>query len=109
MTAREPLPLELLPCPFCGCAKIEWLGYLSNSLLRCTQCGCTSDDGSRERVITAWNRRPPSAREEADRVLRELLEAYDVFTFKQRDFIRFKEALDAARELTGIHPAIPVA
>jgi hypothetical protein len=64
MTAREPLPLEPLPCPFCGCAKIEWLGYLSNSLLRCTQCGCTSDDGSRERVIAAWNRRPPSAREE---------------------------------------------
>ena len=49
---------DLLPCPFCG-----GVPYLANIAMTgcayvvCTDCRMQSDDGSKDRVIAAWNTR----------------------------------------------------
>lgn len=55
---------ELKRCPFCNGRPDLISGGPGNHYVTCDACGCTSDDGSKERVIKAWNRRaspaPPS-------------------------------------------------
>ncbi len=49
---------ELLPCPCCGgvprLANVEMAGC---SYVVCTDCRLQTDDGSRDRVVKAWNTR----------------------------------------------------
>jgi Lar family restriction alleviation protein len=49
---------DLLPCPFCGgkpyLANVEMAGC---AYVVCTDCRMQSDDGSQQRVVTAWNTR----------------------------------------------------
>lgn len=47
--------LEL--CPFCGGPAQIIAGAPGCYYVRCEGCSVTSDDGSRERVITKWNTR----------------------------------------------------
>lgn len=48
----------LKPCPFCGGTNIALLnGGLGNRFVHCDDCRATTDDGSEERAIAAWNRR----------------------------------------------------
>lgn len=48
---------ELLPCPFCGGpAQIASAGPGCH-FVRCEGCTASTDDGSREQAIAAWNRR----------------------------------------------------
>jgi len=54
--------LEL--CPFCGGPAQIIAGAPGCYYVRCEGCSVTSDDGSRERVITKWNtRHQPQERE----------------------------------------------
>src|SRR5689334_23300060 len=49
---------RLLPCPFCdGEPLLHDDAPPTMKYVSCTSCKATSDDGSRERVIAAWNRR----------------------------------------------------
>ncbi len=51
----------LKPCPFCGGTNIALLnGGLGNRFVHCDDCRATTDDGSEERAIAAWNRRTPA-------------------------------------------------
>ena len=55
---------ELKPCAHCGSAA-EMLGAgPGNYFVQCTACHASSDDGSRERAVPAWNTRadPTQAR-----------------------------------------------
>lgn len=54
---------KLLPCPFCGCRKIQILpqpnGWLS---VRCTACATTKKEVTQhlKQIVASWNaRRPP--------------------------------------------------
>lgn len=51
----------LEPCPFCGGEAMLMHGGPGNSFAGCTVCKATSDDGSEDHAITAWNRRARSA------------------------------------------------
>jgi len=55
--------IEMLPCPFCG-GEPYLHGFSTNRFVMCMECGAQSDDGSRERVTAAWNRRTPAPAEE---------------------------------------------
>jgi len=49
---------ELRPCPFCGGTNIALVnGGLGNRFAHCDGCRASTDDGSEERAIAAWNRR----------------------------------------------------
>lgn len=51
---------DLLPCPFCGSTDIAVTSCGPNNYYaRCCICTATTDDGSREAAIAAWNRRAP--------------------------------------------------
>lgn len=49
---------RLLPCPFCGLSDAHLInGGPGNHYVRCDHCLASTDDGSKERAIAAWNRR----------------------------------------------------
>lgn len=52
--ARE---IALLPCPFCGGDASLRDGGPGCKFVQCDTCNTTSDDGSVERVSSAWNKR----------------------------------------------------
>lgn len=56
--------MQLKPCPFCGGAALLMHGGPGNNFVGCTQCKATTDDGSKERAIAAWNRRVDTADDE---------------------------------------------
>lgn len=56
---------ELLPCPFCGNPAV-WIGVYSGAdCIACGECealmGGEEYAGSKQALITAWNRRAPVA------------------------------------------------
>lgn len=58
---------ELRSCPFCGGEPEMISGGPGSHYVTCSGCGATTDDGSTERAIAAWNRRaltatPPPAK-----------------------------------------------
>lgn len=58
MSADTPSTTELLPCPFCGGSDAEMIdGMVGSHYVRCRICLASTDDGSRERAIAAWNTR----------------------------------------------------
>ena len=50
---------KLLPCPFCGGEAELFNGGPGRAFIMCDGCRCTSDDGTTERIVAAWNRRAP--------------------------------------------------
>ena len=48
---------ELLPCPFCGGAP-QYAGYCDHTYIRCTGCGCSTEDFGKPRAVASWQMRP---------------------------------------------------
>lgn len=49
--------IDLKPCPFCGGKAHQRCGGPGNHYVKCFDCGVSTDDGSQERAVAAWNRR----------------------------------------------------
>jgi Lar family restriction alleviation protein len=60
--------ITLKQCPFCGGNAELAVGAPGCVYIRCEACGAASDDGSRSRVVAAWNRRMPHLGQMLDRV-----------------------------------------
>ena len=74
---------QLKPCPFCGGKALQIIrGSPGCEYVKCEGCKATTDDTSRLRAITAWNRRAPADDSAVVEVLRaeneRLREALDV-------------------------------
>lgn len=72
----------LKPCPFCGgkpyLANVAMVGC---AYVVCTDCRMQSDDGGKDRVVAAWNRRADLAQPDpmADPRVTALLDALQVY------------------------------
>lgn len=110
---------DLKPCPFCGGdAHVKYAGPGCN-FGWCPNCGASTDDGTEERAIAAWNRRAPDPRDEVtvspaeaqrhvshdealaqrDEVIRGLVEALEPFAFFGGMFSTFVNDSDGSATL----------
>lgn len=79
---------ELLPCPFCGCAKVEnWASRPPNKdadvwCVFCHQCLCEGPEtATKDEAARQWNTRtrsPEEARAKAEKIADGLLEHFEI-------------------------------
>lgn len=61
-----PFIPNLKSCPFCGGQAAIVSGGPGCHFIKCGECGASSDDGSKEHAVAAWNRRSPSVNKERE-------------------------------------------
>lgn len=90
----------LEPCPLCGGPAQIIAGAPGRYYVRCEGCSLTSDDGSRERVITKWNaRHQPQEREAVlEEIAREAATANEVIRLG-----REREGSGRVKVATALH------